>query len=72
MGQVYNPVAMVRKPPAGPGRNRRLMADEERELLAACDQATNPILGWMVRLAIYTGMRAGKIQTMRRNQVDVA
>lgn len=71
MGLVYNPVSAVRKPSAGSGRNRRLNADEERALLAACDKATNPNLGWMVRLAIYTGMRAGEIQSLRRNQVDV-
>ncbi len=68
---VYNPVAAVRKPAAGPGRNRRLLPNEERTLLAACDEASNPMLGWMVRLAMYKGMRAGEIQSLRRNQVDL-
>ncbi len=72
MGLVYNPVAVVRKPTAGPGRNRRLLPDEERALLTACDEASNPMLGWMVRLAIYTGMRAGEIRSLRRDQVDLA
>jgi len=72
MGLVYNPVAAVRKPAAGPGRNRRLLPDEERTLLTACDEAGNPMLGWMVRLAIYTCMRAGEIQSLRRNQVDLS
>ncbi|MET0073992.1 MAG: site-specific integrase [Candidatus Thiodiazotropha lotti] len=72
MGLVYNPVAAVRKPAAGPGRNRRLLPDEERALLTACDAASNPMLGWMVRLAICTGMRAGEIQSLRRKQVDLA
>ncbi len=72
IGLVYNPVAAVRKPAAGPGRNRRLLPGEERKLLAACDQASNPMLGWIVRIAIYTGMRAGEIQTLRRDQVDLA
>ncbi|MFC1602014.1 integrase [Pseudomonadota bacterium] len=72
MGLVYNPVAAVRKPAAGAGRNRRLQPDEERALLAACDQASNPMLGWIVRIAIYTGMRAGEIQTLRQDQVDLA
>lgn len=71
MGLVYNPVAAVRKPAAGSGRNRRLLPDEERRLFIACDEASNPMLGWMVRLAIYTGMRAGEIQTLRRDQVDL-
>ncbi len=30
------------------------------------------MLGWMVRLAINTGMRAGEIQTLRLDQVDLA
>ena len=72
LGLVYNPVAAVRKPAAGPGRNRRLLPDEERILLTACDEASNPMLGWMVRLAIYTCMRAGEIQSLRRNQVDLS
>ncbi|MCF6356094.1 MAG: site-specific integrase [Candidatus Polarisedimenticolaceae bacterium] len=71
MGLIYNPVAAVRKPSPGPGRNRRLQPNEERTLLTACDQASNPMLGWIVRIAIYTGMRAGEIQTLRRGQVDL-
>ncbi len=71
MGLIYNPVAAVRKPAAGPGRNRRLLSGEEHKLFAACDEASNPMLGWMVRMAIYTGMRAGEIQTLRRDQVDL-
>jgi len=72
LGLVYNPVAAVRKPAAGSGRNRRLLSDEERILLTACDQASNPMLGWMVRLAIYTCRRAGETQSLRRNQVDLS
>lgn len=62
LGLVYNPVA-------GPGHNRRLLPDEERTMLTACDEASNPNLRWMVRLAICTGMRAGEIQSLRRNQL---
>jgi len=72
VGLVYNPVAAVRKPAAGPGRNRRLLPGEERKLLAACDKTSNPMLGWLVRLALYTGMRAGEIQSLRHDQVDLA
>ena len=67
----YNPVAAVRKPAAGPGRNRRLLPGEERALLLAWNEASNPMLEWMVRLAIYTSMRAGEIQSLRRDQVDL-
>ncbi len=46
LGLVYNPVMNIRKSPAGQGRNRRLSADEEQTLLEACDQYSNPMLGW--------------------------
>ena len=71
LGLVYNPVMNIRKPPAGQGRNRRLSADEERILLKACDQYSNPMLGWIVRTALLTCMRAGEITSLRRDQVDL-
>lgn len=37
IGLLYNPVANIRKPKPGEGRNRRLTADEETRLLAAAD-----------------------------------
>jgi integrase len=71
MGLVYNPVSNIRKPTPGPGRNRRLNEDEEKKLLRACDDYSNPMVAWIVRTALYTGMRAGEIQTLRREQVDL-
>lgn len=71
IGLHYNPVANVRKPAPHKGRNRRLSADEERKLLEACDKHSNPMLGWIVRLALHTGMRSGEITSLRRNQVDL-
>jgi integrase len=71
LGLVYNPVMNIRKPPPGQGRNRRLSADEETKLLAACDNYSNPMLGWIVRAALFTGMRAGEIISLRRDQVDL-
>jgi len=71
LGLVYNPVMNIRKPPAGQGRNRRLSAKEERILLEACDQYSNPMLGWIVRTALLTSMRAGEITSLRREQVDL-
>ncbi len=71
LGLVYNPVAAIRKPAAGEGRNRRLISDEEHKLLAACAMHCNPMLNWMVRLALYTAMRVGEIESLRRRQVDL-
>jgi integrase len=71
LGLLYNPVLNVRKPAVGTGRNRRLNGDEEQRLLAACAAHSNPMLGWLVRTALATGMRAGEIQTLRCEQVDL-
>ncbi len=72
LGLVYNPVANIRKPSPGQGRNRRLSKSEEQRLLNACDAHSNPLLGWIVRIAIYTGMRRGEILSLRRHQVDLS
>ncbi len=71
IGLTYNPVAGIRKPSPGEGRNRRLLADEEERLLHACDAHSNPFLGWIVRIALTTGMRRGEILSLRRDQVDL-
>ena len=71
LGLVGNPVSMVRKPTPAPGRNRRLKPTEEKRLLKACGAQSNPMLGWIVRLAIYTGMRQGEIESLTRDQVDL-
>lgn len=72
LGLAYNPVLNVRRPAPGPGRNRRLDTDEESKLLAAVDKHSNPMLRWIVRIAVETGMRSSEIATLRRNQVDMA
>jgi integrase len=72
LGLIYNPVMNIRKPPPGQGRNRRLSAHEETILLEACDNDSNPMLGWIVRTALFTGMRAGEINSLRRDQVALA
>jgi integrase len=66
-----NPVLNIRKPAPGPGRNRRLAADEESRLLSAVDKHSNPMLGWIVRIALETGMRFSEIVSLRRMQVDL-
>lgn len=71
IGLVYNPVANIRKPSAGAGRNRRLTENEEKRLLDAADKHSNPMFGWLVRLALFTGMRTNELVTLTRGQVDL-
>ena len=71
LGLLYSPVANIRKPTPGRGRNRRLTPDEERRLLKACRALPNPTLGWLVRTALHTTMRAGELLTLQKDQVDL-
>lgn len=71
IGLVYNPVANIRKPSPGEGRNQRLSGREQALLLAAVDKYTNPTLGWIVRLVIEPGMRQSEIVGLRRGQIDL-
>jgi len=71
IGLTFNPVANVRKPSPGPGRNRRLSKEEQLSLFAAVDAHSNPMLGWIVRLAVETGMRSSEITGLRRSQIDL-
>lgn len=71
IGLPSNPVMNIRRPAPGPGRNRRLSRDEEKRLLDSIDKHSNPMLRWIVRIALETGMRASEILTLRRMQVDL-
>jgi integrase len=71
VGLFYNPVGNIRKPAPAKGRDRRLSADEEKVLFKACDKHSNPMLGWIARIALYTGMRAGEIKSLTRRQVNL-
>jgi integrase len=69
LGLSFNPVLNIRRPSPGPGRNRRLTTDEEKRLFDAVDRHSNPMLGWIARIAIETGMRSSEIATLRCSQV---
>ncbi len=71
LGLAYNPVQNIRRPAPPPGRERRLTPEEEERLMAAVDAHTNPMLGWIVRIALETGMRSSEITTLRRSQIDL-
>ncbi|WP_041931276.1 site-specific integrase [Pseudomonas brassicacearum] len=71
LGLTFNPVLNIRKPSPGEGRDRRLSPEEERRLLAAVNNHSNPMLGWIVRIALETGMRSSEITGLRRHQIDL-
>jgi len=71
IGLAFNPVANIRKPSPGEGRDRRLSSEEEKILIDAVMKHSNPMLGWIVRVALATGMRSSEISTLRRSQVDL-
>ena len=70
MEGLDNPVEAVRKPKLPQGRERRLVADEEDRLLAAC-QSVNTELAAIARFAIETAMRQGEILGMTWTLVDL-
>jgi len=72
IGLISNPVRAIRKPSAHPGRNRRLTWSEMRRLLSECDRHGNPMLGWIVRIALTTAMRKSEITTLMVGQIDIA
>jgi len=71
IGLPSNPVQNIRRPAPPPGRERRLSLEEETRLMQAVDAHSNPMLGWIVRIALETGMRSSEIRTLRRSQVDL-
>ena len=44
---------------------------EEKDLVKACSAYSYPILAWIVKLALYTGMRQGEIQSLTLEHVDL-
>ncbi len=72
VGLVANPVMNIRRPAPTPGRNRRLTATEETKLLKAVADHSNPMLRWIVGIALETGMRSSEITSLRRTQVDLS
>lgn len=54
IGLPHNPVQNIRRPVPGPGRDRRLTPEEQKRLLAAVDAHSNPMPGWIVRIALET------------------
>ena len=70
-GLVVNPVTLIKKPSPAKGRERRLTAQEEVALMQALSKHQNPMMLWIVIIAIETGMRASEITGLMRNQIDL-
>jgi integrase len=72
IGLVANPVHNIRKPSSGAGRDRRLHGDEEARLHEALAKHSNPMIAWIVRIALETGMRSSEITGLRLRQVELS
>ena len=66
-----NPLSNVSVPATVHGRGRRLRPGERRRLVSACGRYVNPMLGWIIRLILATGMRKGEILSLHRMHVDL-
>lgn len=68
---VHNPVRDIKLPAENRPRDRRLRADEETRLLAACRAARNAWLLPVVQLALETAMRQGELLRLRWEHIDL-
>lgn len=66
-----NPVADVRKPKAPPGRDRRLTAREDRQILRYTHQHVNQDFYSIVVLALETAMRQGEILKLQWEHINL-
>ena len=72
LGLIYNPVNNIRKPSVKDSeRDRILTPEEESRLLKITDEYSNPMLGWIVRIALNTGMRLSEITSLDCNNVNL-
>ncbi|MBF0163183.1 MAG: tyrosine-type recombinase/integrase [Magnetococcales bacterium] len=66
-----NPVGGVAPTRAVLDRERAFKPGELARLLAACDRRPTPMLGWIVRIALQTGMSKEEILRLRIADVDL-
>ncbi|WP_342116511.1 site-specific integrase [Pseudoduganella sp. OTU4001] len=72
VGLLINPVLNIRRPAPSPGRTRRLNVAERDNLMTEIAKHSNPMLRWIVGIAIETGMRSSEITSLKLDQVDIA
>ncbi|MDB5808912.1 MAG: hypothetical protein JWN94_1034 [Betaproteobacteria bacterium] len=66
-----NPVKLVRRPKPARGRDRRLSADEETQLLSACRASRSTALETICKLALETAMRRGELLSLCWSDIDM-
>lgn len=66
-----NPLNAVPAPIEVHGRGRHLRPGERLRLISACGRHSNPMLGWVVRLILETGMRKAEVLHLQRSHVDL-
>lgn len=69
---ITNPVRGIRKPSMGPGRDRRLVGDEEQRLLAELRKARNPWIVPLFQFSIETACRRGEALKLKWEDVDLS
>lgn len=80
---MENPIPLVKRPPKGKARERRLTAEEERYLFTALGEvprrangtfdkaARNPWFAPVLKLALETAMRRGELLSLQWEHVDL-
>ena len=68
---AVNPVKLIRKPKAAGGRDRRLSAVEEVQLLNACRQSKAPMLDTIVLFDIESGMRLSELLRLKWADINL-
>lgn len=71
-GVNRNPVKGIPHKPINNARERYLTAAEVQRLLSACDDSSNPQLGRIVRLLLYTGARLSELLHAKWEHFDIA
>ncbi|MBF0185786.1 MAG: site-specific integrase [Magnetococcales bacterium] len=66
-----NPLRSVADPLEVHGRGRLLRPGERLRLINACSRHSNPMLGWVVRIILATGMRKMEVLHLQRQHVDL-
>jgi site-specific recombinase XerC len=71
MEALENPIHLIAKPGSSTPRERRLNANEEKRLLAACEESKSESLESIVKLARETGCRLSELLSMQWKHVDL-